>query len=84
MDITKAIAVGKLLTANFIFTGNVIEMPSLVVTFGRIINVKIARSNQWHRSSWSSINSPVKLKMVKQQPPLKYIHSHLLPNHTIF
>jgi Mg-chelatase subunit ChlD/TolB-like protein len=42
MDTTKAIDVGKMLTANHILTGTVIEMPSSVVIFGRIINVETA------------------------------------------
>jgi TolB-like protein len=40
MDTTKAISVGKLLTADYIVTGSVIEMSSSVVIFGRIINVE--------------------------------------------
>jgi TolB-like protein len=42
MDTSKAIEVGKLLTANHILTGTVIEMPTSVVIFGRIINVETA------------------------------------------
>ena len=42
MDTTKAINVGKILTANHILTGTVIKMPSSVVIFGRIINVETA------------------------------------------
>jgi hypothetical protein len=42
MDTAKAIDVGKILTANHILTGTVIEMPSSVVIFGRIINVETA------------------------------------------
>ena len=42
MDTSKAIDVGKILTANHILTGTVIEMPSSVVIFGRIINVDTA------------------------------------------
>jgi TolB-like protein len=40
MDTTTAIEIGKLLTANYIVTGSVIEMPNSVVIFGRIINVE--------------------------------------------
>ena len=40
MDTTKAISVGKLLTADYIVTGSIIEMSSSVVIFGRIINVE--------------------------------------------
>jgi len=40
MDTGNAIQVGKLLTANYIVTGSVIEMPGSVVIFGRIINVE--------------------------------------------
>jgi hypothetical protein len=42
MDTSKAIDVGKLLTANHILTGTVIEMPNSVVIFGRVINVETA------------------------------------------
>jgi len=42
MDTDTAINVGRLLTANHILTGTVIEMPSSVVIFGRIINVETA------------------------------------------
>jgi len=42
MDTTNAIQIGKLLTANYILTGSVIEMPGSVVIFGRIINVETA------------------------------------------
>ncbi len=40
MDTETAIEVGKLSSANYILTGNVIEMPSTVMIFGRIINVE--------------------------------------------
>lgn len=40
MDTTKAIEVGKLLSANYILTGTVIEMSTSVVIFSRIINVE--------------------------------------------
>ena len=40
MDTSKAIDVGKLLTANYIVTGSVIEMANSVIIFGRIINVE--------------------------------------------
>ena len=40
MDTSKAIEVGLLLSANYILTGAVIEMPASVVIFGRIINVE--------------------------------------------
>ena len=39
MDSSRAIEVGKLLSANYILTGTVIEMSTSVVIFGRIINV---------------------------------------------
>jgi Mg-chelatase subunit ChlD len=42
MDTTNAIEIGKLLTANHMLTGSVIEMPDSVVIFGRIINVETA------------------------------------------
>ncbi len=40
MDTTKAISVGELLSAQFILTGSVIEMPTTVVVFARIVNVE--------------------------------------------
>ncbi len=40
MDTSKAIDVGRLLTADHMLTGTVIEMPNSVVIFGRIINVE--------------------------------------------
>lgn len=40
MDTTKAVSVGKLLSAQYILTGSVIEMPSTVVIFARIVNVE--------------------------------------------
>lgn len=40
MDTTKAITVGKLLSARFILTGSIIEMPSSVAIFARIVNVE--------------------------------------------
>ena len=40
MDTSKAISIGKLLAANYIVTGTVVEMSNLVVIFGRIINVE--------------------------------------------
>ena len=42
MDTGKAINVGRLLTADHMLTGTVIEMPNSVVIFGRIINVETA------------------------------------------
>jgi hypothetical protein len=42
MDTSKAINVGRLLTADHMLTGTVIEMPNSVVIFGRIINVETA------------------------------------------
>lgn len=42
MDTANAIEIGKLLTANYILTGSVIEMADSVVIFGRIINVETA------------------------------------------
>jgi len=42
MDTGKAIDVGRLLTADHMLTGTVIEMPNSVVIFGRIINVETA------------------------------------------
>ncbi|HEB31756.1 MAG TPA: hypothetical protein ENI15_12915 [Spirochaetes bacterium] len=42
MDTTNAIEIGKLLTANHMLTGSVIEMADSVVIFGRIINVETA------------------------------------------
>jgi TolB-like protein len=42
MDTENAIEIGKLLTANHILTGSVIEMPGSVVIFGRIIDVETA------------------------------------------
>lgn len=40
MDTTNAISVGKLVSARFILTGSVIEMPSSVAIFARIVNVE--------------------------------------------
>jgi len=40
MDTTNAISVGKLVSAQFILTGSVIEMPSSVAIFARIVNVE--------------------------------------------
>ena len=40
IDTTRAIEVGKLLAADYIITGSVIEMAASVVIFGRIINVE--------------------------------------------
>jgi hypothetical protein len=40
MDTTKAIQVGKLLTADRILTGTVIETNSSIAIFGRIVNVE--------------------------------------------
>jgi curli biogenesis system outer membrane secretion channel CsgG len=40
MDTEQAIEVGRFLAANYIVTGSVIEMPTSVVIFGRIINVE--------------------------------------------
>lgn len=40
MDTSNAVTVGKILTANHILTGSVIEMSSSVIIFGRIINVE--------------------------------------------
>ena len=42
MDTSNAIEIGKLLTANYILTGSVVEMPGSVLIFGRIINVETA------------------------------------------
>ena len=42
MDTSQAIEVGKFLTADYIVTGSVLEMPTSVVIFGRIINVETA------------------------------------------
>ncbi len=42
MDTTTAIEIGNLLSANYMITGSVIEMPKTVVVFGRIINVETA------------------------------------------
>lgn len=42
MDTTKAISVGQVLSAKFILTGSVIEMPRSVVIFARIVNVETA------------------------------------------
>jgi hypothetical protein len=39
-DTTTAIEVGRVLTANYLVTGSVIEMATSVVIFGRIINVE--------------------------------------------
>lgn len=36
----KTVDIGKMLTANYILTGTVVEMPTSVVIFGRIINVE--------------------------------------------
>lgn len=40
MDTAQAIQVGKLLTADYIMTGTVIEMSRSVVIFCRVINVE--------------------------------------------
>ncbi len=40
MDTTNAISVGKLVSARFILTGSIIEMPSSVAIFARIVNVE--------------------------------------------
>ncbi len=40
MDTSRAIEIGKFLTANYIVTGSLIEMSGSVVIFGRIINVE--------------------------------------------
>ena len=42
MDTSNAIEIGKLLTANYILTGSVVEMLGSVLIFGRIINVETA------------------------------------------
>jgi TolB-like protein len=42
MDTNKAVSVGKFLSARYILTGSVIEMPSSVVIFGRVVNVETA------------------------------------------
>jgi TolB-like protein len=42
MDTSNAIEIGKLLTANYILTGSVVEMPGSVMIFGRVINVETA------------------------------------------
>lgn len=40
VDTDTAIEVGRLLSAHYILTGSVIEMPASVVVFGRIIDVE--------------------------------------------
>jgi hypothetical protein len=40
MDTGRAVDIGKLLTANYIFTGTIVEMPTSVVIFGRILDVE--------------------------------------------
>lgn len=40
VDTTKAISVGKVLAAQYILTGTLIEMPNSVVIFGRVVNVE--------------------------------------------
>ncbi len=40
MDTTKAISIGRLMAADYIVTGTVVEMSNSVVIFGRIINVE--------------------------------------------
>jgi curli biogenesis system outer membrane secretion channel CsgG len=40
MDTSRAIAVGRLLAANYIVTGSVIELAATVVIFGRVINIE--------------------------------------------
>ena len=40
MDTSNAISIGEILSANYIVTGSVIEMPGSVLIFGRIINIK--------------------------------------------
>ena len=40
MDTSRAVDIGKLLTANYIFTGTIVEMPTSVVIFGRILDVE--------------------------------------------
>jgi Ca-activated chloride channel family protein len=40
MDTSNALEIGKLLTANYILTGSIVEMTGSVLIFGRIINVE--------------------------------------------
>ena len=40
MDTGKALKIGRLLTADYIATGSVIEMSRSVIVFGRIINTE--------------------------------------------
>jgi Ca-activated chloride channel family protein len=42
MDTSNAIEIGKLLTADYILTGSLVEMHESVLIFGRIINVETA------------------------------------------
>ncbi len=42
MDTSKAIMVGKFLSATLILTGTVIEMSESVIIFGRVIDVQTA------------------------------------------
>ena len=42
MDTSNAIEIGKLLTADYILTGSVVEMHESVLIFGRIINIETA------------------------------------------
>lgn len=42
MDASKAITIGRILTASHVLTGSVIEMPGSVVVFGRILDVETA------------------------------------------
>lgn len=42
LDTTNAIKIGKLLMANYILTGSVVETTKTVVIFGRVINVETA------------------------------------------
>ena len=39
MDTTKAIGVGRMVAANHIVTGSVVETTRTVMIFGRVINV---------------------------------------------
>ena len=40
MDTSKAISIGRLMAADYIVTGTVVEMSTSVVIFGRIINIE--------------------------------------------
>ena len=40
VDTGKAVEIGHLLQADYIFTGTIVGMPTSVVIFGRILNVR--------------------------------------------